>query len=250
MVYGGNSKTTWETFQDLEEKLRAVHTNKYSYNNSVFVNARTPMLITCPVHGDFLQRPRDHKRGQGCRKCFEAESAVTRTKDIDTLIEELMLITRFNYPTLTNTSLIKSHDRVLTECVECGTKKSHKVCNILTGHSGCKECNYSINLWSEKRYDNKETVLYFIRINNLFKVGLTRKSVASRYYKELRAGYDIEVIFTIRYEDGAEAFREERRILKEYSKFKYKGDKMLINGGDSELFTTDVFQHGGVPSTL
>ena len=47
-----------------------------------------------------------------------------------------------------------------------------------------------------------------------------------------------------------ETFREERRILKEYSKFKYKGDKMLINGGDSELFTTDVFQHGGVPSTL
>ena len=250
MVYGGNSKTTWETFQDLEEKLRAVHADKYSYNNSVFVNARTQMLITCPVHGEFKQRPRDHKRGQGCRKCFEAESAITRTKDIDTLIKELMLITRFNYPTLTSTSLIKSHDRVLTECKKCGNTKQHKVCHILSGKAGCRICFNSLNGWSADRYKGKETILYFVRINNLYKIGLTMKSVASRYYKELKAGYDIEVIFTIKYSNGAEAFKEEQRIIEENIKFRYKGDKMLIDGGDSELFITNIFSNDGGVSSM
>ena len=75
------------------------------------------------------------------------------------------------------------------------------------------------------------------------------KSVASRYYKELKAGYDIEVIFTIKYSNGAEAFKEEQRILEENTKFRYKGDKMLIDGGDSELFITNIFSNeGGVSS--
>lgn len=32
--------------------------------------------------------------------------------------------------------------------------------------------------------------------------------------------------------------------------YKYKGEKMLLSGGDSELFTCDVLNLGGVPSML
>lgn len=250
MRYGGASKTTLSTFQTLEAELISIHSGKYTYDKAVFVNARTPMLITCPIHGDFLQRSRDHKRGQGCKKCFVDENTAKRTKDISVLKTELSLIDRFTYPELVYDKDVKAHDKVLTRCVKCGTEKYHKVCNILTGHAGCSTCNYSKNLWSAERYENKETILYYVRINGLYKIGLTMKSVASRYYKELEAGYDIEVIFTVKYGNGAEAFREEQRILKEYSHFKYKGEKMLINGGDSELFTINIFSNGGVPSTL
>lgn len=249
MVYGGSSKSTLRTFETLELELQKIHSNKYTYNNAIFINVRTPMLITCDVHGDFLQRPRDHKRGQGCKKCFEHANAANRVKDISILKDELSSIDRFTYPELTFDTNIKSHDKVLAKCVECGTEKYHKVCHILTGHAGCNACSKSKNLWSAERYENKETILYYIKINGLYKIGLTRKSVISRYYKELESGYDIEIIFTATYSNGAEAFKEEQRILKEYSNFKYKGEKMLINGGDSELFTINIFDNvGGVPS--
>ena len=46
-----------------------------------------------------------------------------------------------------------------------------------------------------------------------------------------------------------ETFKEEQRILEENTKFRYKGDKMLIDGGDSELFITNIFSNeGGVSS--
>lgn len=232
-------------------ELQTIHSSKYTYKNAVFINARTPMLITCDIHGDFLQRPRDHKRGQGCRKCFENYSSISRTKNINILKTELSTIDKFTYPELILDNDIKSHDRILTKCVKCNTEKYHKVCNILTGHAGCKICSLSKKLWTAERYENKETILYYIKINDMYKIGLTRKSVTSRYYKELEAGYSIDVIFTVTYSNGAEAFKEEQRILKEFSNFRYKGDKVLINGGDSELFTINIFNdEGGVPSTL
>ncbi len=100
MVYGGSSKATLKTFQTLEADLQKIHSSKYSYDRAVFVNARTPMVITCSVHGDFLQRPRDHKRGQGCRKCFENSNAINRTKSIEVLKAELSSVSRFTYPEL------------------------------------------------------------------------------------------------------------------------------------------------------
>ena len=251
MEYIGTSKTSYDSFITLEEEFREVHGNKYDYSKVVFFNGRTPIIITCPDHGDFIQRSRDHKRGQGCRKCFLANNAKNRTKPITKTIEELGEINRYTYPELNSLEDVKAHDRILTKCVECGYEKYHKLCNILSGHAGCKPCNNYIKMWTAERYENKETILYFIRINDLYKIGLTRKSVASRYYKELQEGYDIEVIFTVTYNNGAEAFKEEQRILKEYSNFRYRGEKMLINGGDSELFTINIFNDaGGVPSKL
>lgn len=251
MEYVGTSKTSYDSFLTLEEEFREVHADKYDYNKVEFFNARTPIIITCPEHGDFAQRARDHKRGQGCRKCFLANNAKNRTKPIAKVVEELDKIDRFSYPELSSLEDIKAHDRVLTKCVECGNEKYHKLHAILSGNAGCKPCNNNTKKWTAERYENKETILYFIRINGLYKVGLTRKSVASRYYKELQEGYDIEVIFTVKYNNGAEAFKEEQRVLKEYSDFRYRGEKMLINGGDSELFTINIFNNtGGVPSTL
>lgn len=49
----------------------AVHRMKYTYENTEYVSDAEPVLITCgvPGHGDFLQTPSNHLRGQGCRKC-------------------------------------------------------------------------------------------------------------------------------------------------------------------------------------
>ena len=54
------------------ELAKKVHNNKYSYENTNFVNMRTPVTISCPKHGEFLQGPSPHLKGQGCPVCNES----------------------------------------------------------------------------------------------------------------------------------------------------------------------------------
>lgn len=51
------------------EKALKIHGDKYDYSKVVYVNNSTPITITCPVHGEFLQAPNNHLQGQECPKC-------------------------------------------------------------------------------------------------------------------------------------------------------------------------------------
>lgn len=51
------------------EKSTIIHSNKYTYNNTVYTKNTVPVIITCPVHGDFEQEPRSHLAGNGCMQC-------------------------------------------------------------------------------------------------------------------------------------------------------------------------------------
>ena len=57
------------TTEEFIEKARAAHGGKYSYEHSVYITGRRKVIITCPEHGDFEQRPSDHVNGDGCAKC-------------------------------------------------------------------------------------------------------------------------------------------------------------------------------------
>ena len=50
-------------------KAKEIHNGKYTYSNFVYVNNTTKGYITCPIHGDFLQTPKNHMNGQGCPIC-------------------------------------------------------------------------------------------------------------------------------------------------------------------------------------
>ncbi len=61
-----NYKLSTDTFT---EKAFVVHNGKYSYCFTDYVNVSTPIVITCPIHGNFIQRPSDHLSGNGCQSC-------------------------------------------------------------------------------------------------------------------------------------------------------------------------------------
>lgn len=46
-----------------------IHGDMYDYTKSTYTNATTKLIITCTLHGDFLQIPRKHLSGQGCPDC-------------------------------------------------------------------------------------------------------------------------------------------------------------------------------------
>ncbi len=58
------------TKEDFIANANVTHKYKYSYSNVVYKNSRTKVTITCPIHGDFEQIPKDHLAGCGCSSCM------------------------------------------------------------------------------------------------------------------------------------------------------------------------------------
>ena len=57
------------SLEDFINKANKIHNNRYSYKKVHYINNKTHVIITCPIHGDFKQRPDKHLIGQGCPKC-------------------------------------------------------------------------------------------------------------------------------------------------------------------------------------
>jgi len=47
----------------------SIHGNKYDYSKTNYTYVKTKVIITCPMHGDFTQKPTHHLGGSGCPKC-------------------------------------------------------------------------------------------------------------------------------------------------------------------------------------
>ena len=62
------------------KKSKEIHKNKYTYDKVVYKNSDTGVVITCPKHGDFLQKPKGHKRGQGCPSCANINKSTSTWK--------------------------------------------------------------------------------------------------------------------------------------------------------------------------
>lgn len=91
----------------------------------------------------------------------------------------------------------------------------------------------------------KPAVLYFLEVlcrsrGALYKIGVTNRTVEQRFRTE---DLDrITVLHTRHYENGADAYAEEQRILKEFAAYRYDGEPVLISDGNTELFTIDVYK--------
>jgi hypothetical protein len=58
------------TTQEFISKSKIIHGDKYSYKKVEYVKNSEPVIITCPQHGEFLQKPRHHVNEKcGCPRC-------------------------------------------------------------------------------------------------------------------------------------------------------------------------------------
>ena len=51
------------------KKAKIIHGNKYDYSKVKYQGNKVKVSITCPIHGEFWQKPNDHLCGRGCPKC-------------------------------------------------------------------------------------------------------------------------------------------------------------------------------------
>lgn len=57
------------TTKEWIEAAKRIHGTKYDYTKSIYINSKTPITITCKIHGDFHQLPSEHLQGKGCKYC-------------------------------------------------------------------------------------------------------------------------------------------------------------------------------------
>lgn len=79
------SKNLTITSNEFIKKSQQLHQDSdgnplYNYDKVNFINNKTPVTITCPKHGDFIQLPYIHKKGHGCSKCVESKGEIGATQ--------------------------------------------------------------------------------------------------------------------------------------------------------------------------
>jgi hypothetical protein len=71
------------TTQFIEESIKIHGEFRYLYDKVIYNNDRERVIITCPIHGDFNQRPNQHIRGVGCPSCNESKGEKEISKFLD-----------------------------------------------------------------------------------------------------------------------------------------------------------------------
>ena len=78
----GNLKTRLSNTEEFIVKAKMKHYDFYQYNKVNYKGAKEFITITCPIHGDFEQRPNYHLSGNGCTKCYKENNGFGKTKFI------------------------------------------------------------------------------------------------------------------------------------------------------------------------
>jgi hypothetical protein len=60
------------TLSEFIRKSNIIHNNAFDYNLVEYITCRTPVIITCKIHGDFKQTPSRHLTGRACPSCSKS----------------------------------------------------------------------------------------------------------------------------------------------------------------------------------
>lgn len=222
-----------KTQEEFIEQANTIHKNKYIYSKVEYINSLKKVTILCKIHGAFFQNPSNHLEGKGCRKCSINKLATNKRKTKEKFIKEANNI----HKNLYDYSKIKYKNNKIKINIIC--KKHGSFWQIPVHHlkgSGCPNCACS-------RFNtNKPAILYYLKITTdkspLYKIGVSNYTVKKRFCNnDLK---NITILKTFTYILGKDALEEEKRILTKFKTYKYKGNKILDSGGNSELFTKDI----------
>ena len=178
------------------EKAQQAHGNRFDYSKVDYVNNHTPVVIGCPIHGEFQQTPANHLKGQGCPACGRKKLQLTQEevlKRIDTILEDTPyeLVLPFEYKTDRNTT-IKLHCAIHNETWEMSwhsfmydSENKH-----FTGCSGCRQIyskedclKAAMSCFSRSEFASKYKGEYFkaLRMNWLDEICAHMNVVGNRY---------------------------------------------------------------------
>jgi len=137
------------TKEQVLKDFNKIHNYKYDYSLMDYINSRTIIKIICPIHGIFEQYPCHHKRGCGCKKCYDEK--ITPSKNDFINKADLIHNMDFDYILV---DYINAHTKVKIICKKCNNTFEQTPNKHLMGQ-GCPNCKKSkgenkIRLFFEK----------------------------------------------------------------------------------------------------
>ena len=146
---------------DFIQRSKNKHNSFYNYDKVEYKNMLTKVVITCPIHGDFLQIPNEHIRGGKCSKC----AGFNRTTQ--EWIEKVEKIHngKYKYDKIIsdNKEFIDSNYIATIVCPIHGDFQQ-KACRHLIGH-GCRKCGKCINTKSLDAWKKEANVIHNNKYN-------------------------------------------------------------------------------------
>ena len=121
------------------KKVRKIYGNRYNYSQANYVNNRTPVIIICPKHGVFKQKPYNHLGGRGCPKCGIKTSATKRSLDTSSFVKKAKTIhgNKYDYSQI---NYIDSRTPVTIICKKHG--RFEQVPSRHLSGKGCLKCGF------------------------------------------------------------------------------------------------------------
>lgn len=184
------------TTEDFIKKAKAVHGDKYDYSKIVYVNQKTDVIITCPLHGDFRQRPNNHYMGAGCPVC-----SGNKKSDTEDFIKKAKAVhgDKYSYD-----RVLYMNNKTLVEiiCPIHGVFKQTPD-KHLSGQ-GCPMCvgekleNTNSKKYGAKRPLQNKAIYYKMVQTNMNKYGVTNiglvPDVCEKRKETLRERYGVDII--------------------------------------------------------
>ena len=146
------SESNRYTTEEFIEMAKTKHGDYYDYSKVDYTLGTIPVVIICPKHGDFQQRPRDHLREHGCRKCAIEKNALSHRKTKEQFIKDAIAKhgNKYDYSKVDHKNC---HTKVIIICPKHGEFKQDPTSHIHAG-CGCNACgNEQIALSQRKTQD-------------------------------------------------------------------------------------------------
>lgn len=163
------------TQEEFIKKASIVHSGKYSYDKVVYKNMLTKVIIICPIHGEFQQRPADHLKGYGCRECGRIKNTPNSMGGIcNVSVEDDKKVYDLWYAMLERCKTLSSYEdcHVCEEWLSFENFKAWHKENYIDGYALDKD------LFSdgERIYSPKTCCYIPIRLNSLLAVSKRRQN--------------------------------------------------------------------------
>jgi hypothetical protein len=80
------------TNEEYIKEVELLHNYRYGYMFTQYIDSLTDIIITCPIHGNFIQNAKSHRDGKGCKKC-----APTYSPTNEEYIKEALIVHNNKY---------------------------------------------------------------------------------------------------------------------------------------------------------
>lgn len=121
------------------KKARAEHGEKYSYEKVSYVDAKTKVIIICPIHGEFEQTPDGHVQGRGCKTCGIEKRADSKRLGQEEFIKRASAVHEGKYD-YSNVVYVRNNKKVIIICpIDDHGPFKQTPANHLNGQ-GCNDC--------------------------------------------------------------------------------------------------------------